>query len=423
MEKKLDELLIHALTPTEEPDFRLNRSIICAAEGGQKGARMKKGMRRIPALTAALLLGLGSVTALAAWKLLAPEKVAEETGDMRLAKAFSGEDAVFIGETQSFGGYDVTLLGMVSGEALSEYPRFRQEKESLRILSNRTYAVVAIANSDGAPMPETWEDAYGELEFFASPLIGGYQPTLYNAASMGGNYTEMCVEGVLYRLVECDNIEMFADHDLYFCICDSSFYNKNAYIYDKETGAVSRNQEYSGLNALFSLPMDPEKANPEKAAAYMEELGMEGEHSISEGSILEEKLHAEMEDSFTIQSVEGNEMGSQAAEYALQFLGNPYGWGEDSLTEGCDSSGFTMKVYESFGLTLPHSAKSQSEMGIAVDSLEKALPGDLVFYENPSHVALYIGEGKVVHAYPTEGICVSDADFDEFTAIRRLVEE
>lgn len=481
MKRELDEILTHALAPMEEPDTRLNLKILRRAEEGREsgesqsgestqrrqrsalpalaaarwsvpGGQKEEGMnkekmskenlikeelnkeklnkemlikeklmkekRRIPAaaLIAVLLLGAGSLTALAAWSYLTPERIAQEAGDRKLADAFSGGDAVFIGETQSFGGYDVTLLGLVSGESLSEYPRSRQEEGENRILPDRTYAVAAIANSDGSPMPSTWEEAYGELDFFVSPLMEGYHPAFYNAASMGGNYTEIWEEGVLYRLVECDNVEIFADRELYFCICDGSFFNRDAYLYDKETGEISRNEAYGGLNALFTLPIDSAKADPEKAAAYLGKLG------IRESDVSEEKLNAGLEDGFTVQTVEGSEKGAEAAGYALEFVGNPYEWGGDSLTEGCDCSGFTMRVYEQFGVALPHSSKGQKEMGEEVVGLENALPGDLLFYEEPAHVAIYVGEGKVVHAWPGTGVCVSEADFDEVAAIRRVVE-
>lgn len=210
--------------------------------------------------------------------------------------------------------------------------------------------------------------------------------------------------------------KIFADQDLYFYICDGSFYKRDAYLYDKETGIISRNEEYDGLNALFTLPVDIAKADPEKAAAYLEELG------IVEKEISEEKLNAEIEDGFAVQAAEGNEKGIEVSTYALDFVGNPYVWGGDSLTEGADCSGFTMKVYEQFGITLPHSSSGQKKVGSEIDGLDNALPGDLLFYENPAHVAMYIGDGKVVHAFPNHGICVSEADFDDIVMIRRIVE-
>ena len=138
MEKELDELLRHALTPTQQPDFRLNRKILNQAK--ELRDMRKKAMRRLPAavLTAALILGAGSLTAFAAWRYLTPEDVAQEMNDTKLAEAFLGGEAVMVNETQSYGGYDLTLLGIVSGENLSKYSA---------AMSDKTYAVVAIAKS------------------------------------------------------------------------------------------------------------------------------------------------------------------------------------------------------------------------------------------------------------------------------------
>ena len=79
-----------------------------------------------------------------------------------------------------------------------------------------------------------------------------------------------------------------------------------------------------------------------------------------------------------------------------------------------------MSIYENFDISLPHSTKGQREQGTQVEDLTQALPGDLLIYESPSHVAVYIGNGKIVHAHPTLGICVSEADFDQIVMIRRI---
>ena len=90
----------------------------------------------------------------------------------------------------------------------------------------------------------------------------------------------------------------------------------------------------------------------------------------------------------------------QIVNYAIQFCGNPYVWGGTSLTHGCDCSGFTMKVMENFGVSLPHYSGSQATMGTKVTS-ETMRPGDLVFYGNSSgrinHVGIYIGNGQIVN--------------------------
>ncbi|MCI9584644.1 hydrolase Nlp/P60 [Clostridiaceae bacterium] len=92
---------------------------------------------------------------------------------------------------------------------------------------------------------------------------------------------------------------------------------------------------------------------------------------------------------------------TQIANYATQFLGNPYVWGGTSLTNGADCSGFTMSVMSHFGVSLPHHSGSQAGAGRSINSSEMR-PGDLIFYTNSggtiNHVALYIGNGQVCHA-------------------------
>lgn len=115
----------------------------------------------------------------------------------------------------------------------------------------------------------------------------------------------------------------------------------------------------------------------------------------------------------------GSDMGVAVAEYALQFVGNPYVYGGTSLTNGADCSGFVMSVYANFGVSLPHSSASDRSQGYAVDGLANAQPGDLICYSG--HVALYIGNGQIVHASNKKtGIIVSDASYRKILAIRRI---
>lgn len=116
---------------------------------------------------------------------------------------------------------------------------------------------------------------------------------------------------------------------------------------------------------------------------------------------------------------DGSEMGVAVAEYGLQFVGNPYVWGGTSLTNGADCSGFVMSVYANFGVSLPHSSAADRSQGYAVDGLANAQPGDLICYSG--HVALYIGNGQIVHASNKKtGIIVSQADYRKILAIRRI---
>ncbi len=121
----------------------------------------------------------------------------------------------------------------------------------------------------------------------------------------------------------------------------------------------------------------------------------------------------------TINVGEGSEMGKSVAEYAVQFVGNPYVYGGSSLTNGTDCSGFVMSVYSNFGVSLPHSSSGDRSQGSSVDGLANAQAGDLVCYSG--HVALYIGDGKIVHASTKKtGIIISNADYKKVLAVRRI---
>lgn len=112
-------------------------------------------------------------------------------------------------------------------------------------------------------------------------------------------------------------------------------------------------------------------------------------------------------------------LGQQVADFAVQFVGNPYVYGGSSLTNGTDCSGFTMAVYSNFGVSLPHSARAQNGKGTNVGSIENAIPGDLVYYSG--HIAIYIGNGNIVHASnPRTGIIISSATYDRILGVRRI---
>ena len=104
----------------------------------------------------------------------------------------------------------------------------------------------------------------------------------------------------------------------------------------------------------------------------------------------------------------------EVVNFALQFEGNPYVYGGTSLTKGTDCSGFTMSVFKEFGCELPRVAAAQYEASRKKE-LSEIEPGDLVFYGRGgiSHVALYIGNGKIIHASTSaSGIKISDYDYE-----------
>ena len=111
--------------------------------------------------------------------------------------------------------------------------------------------------------------------------------------------------------------------------------------------------------------------------------------------------------------------GSSVASYACQFVGNPYVWGGESLTNGADCSGFVKSVYAHFGVSLPHSSGALRGSGYGV-SVSDIQPGDIVCYSG--HVAIYIGGGQIVHASsPTSGIKISsNIHYKTILAVRRI---
>lgn len=119
-----------------------------------------------------------------------------------------------------------------------------------------------------------------------------------------------------------------------------------------------------------------------------------------------------------------SDVRASVVSYALQFVGNRYVWGGTSLENGIDCSGFTMRILGKYGISLPHSSKAQPSYGTKISASE-AKPGDLFFYgsgRSISHVAIYIGNGQIVHASnKRDGIKVSNAFYRSPICVARYL--
>ncbi len=227
----------------------------------------------------------GTATAYAMWRYLSPSQVADKMGDKKLADSFLSEDAVQTKQKQQFKEYNVTLLGLISGKNLTS----SKMEVNGEIREDRTYCVVAIEKADGSAMPDMDDTSADPPAFLVSPLIQGQNPRLVNIFVMGGGAISSVENGIFYRIIDCDNLSAFADRKIYLSVAEGTFMpavemvpsketlpgndltDETAYIYYEDTGEVERNQNYSGVNALFTLPIDKSLADSDKADRLLKE--------------------------------------------------------------------------------------------------------------------------------------------------------
>lgn len=236
------------------PDFqdRTMARLKTLAREKEKQAMKKANWRTgfVAAAAAALLI----VSAYAAVTLLGPKDVAREAGKETLAAAFESESAIEVNETKTVGDYKVTLMGLVSGEGLN-----RVENLPNGVTRDKTYAVLAYTRTDGTAITEDVPD------LTVSPLVEGYAPWVVNAWTLSGGTSTFAQDGVLYYLFECDNVEPFADRTVYLAVYPGTHIppsTENFAISDEGHISVADGSEA----VLFTLPLDPAKADPQKVA-------------------------------------------------------------------------------------------------------------------------------------------------------------
>lgn len=253
MKRDINECLKAALTPSYEPDESLNGRIMERGRG--KTVMRNYNFRKIIVTVVLFLVVTGSVTAAyAAHRLLTAQNVASQMGEERLADRFSALSDDVLTEENDI--YRASYLGEVSGKKLSQNS-FNADEE-------KTYFVVAIERKDEQELTE-------EENITVSPFVGGIAPWNFNIYSMGGSAQMETVDGVLYCLYECGNLELFADRGIYLGVTDQISF-ADSYRFDKETGKISRKEDYKGLNLLFTLAIDPSKADSDKAEQYLQKV-------------------------------------------------------------------------------------------------------------------------------------------------------
>jgi len=226
----------------------------------------KVNRKPILVLAAVLLAALLSVSAYAIVTLLSPAEVAREAGHDALAEIFENGKGTVINETVKSKDYIFTLMGMTAGENLGEYGLVCTEKTAL---------VVSIRRADGTPL-DTMEGFAGQ--FGSGVFFSGYKPWQVSSFMLGMGGSAFDRDGVLYLVLEIgSDIEMFADRIANYAIWatggDIGFAPGAEVLRMEEDGTISFTDGLTVAHAMFTLPLDPAKADPARVLQVLEERG------------------------------------------------------------------------------------------------------------------------------------------------------
>lgn len=186
----------------------------------------------------------------------------------------------------------------------------------------------------------------------------------------------------------------------------------------EEEAARLKKEEEARKAAEEAARKSQEKAAAEKAVSKKSSTKKRSAKKSSSKKSSSKKKSSSSSSSSSYSAPSGSN-GSAVANYACQFVGNPYVYGGTSLTGGADCSGFVMSVYAQFGVGLPHSSSAMRSVGYGVSTSEMQ-PGDIVCYSG--HVGIYIGNNSIVHASNRrDGIKItSPANYRTILAVRRI---
>ena len=267
-----------------------------------------------------------------------------------------------------------------------------------------------------------------ELEVHAEPnkesrtfdkVYGGQE---IEVVEKKGDWAKVCITLDSYGWINAYDFEYHVyDSDESYNNGDDSLYN---YSYSDD---YDDNYDYS---YYYNEDEDiPEEAYYDSSYYYDEDEEVPEVYYYYDEEADETVYYYEEEDEETGETVRhttttsGDTTGSSIVEYAQQFVGNPYVWGGESLTNGADCSGFTQAVFSDMGISIGRTAAEQAEGGEEVD-LDDIQAGDILYYYNDEgrigHVTIYNGDGTVTHASnPENGIRSSDVDYRTPAGARR----
>ena len=258
--KAFDELSFSADFQARTADLLQRR----ARELEKERNNMTFGKTKKMAVLIAACVALLAVSVSAAVMWLTPAQVAEEYGQPLLAEAFGGPDAITINETVESGDFSITLLGLVSGRNL--------DTMNPDLEKDHTYSVLALRRLDGEPLEnETFDFGH----YTMTPLVAGTSPAAVNNWTLDAGAVGMAGDGVYYYLLDTQSLEMFADRTVYMAFYEGSAPNNDTFTV-AEDGTIAFADDFTGVRALFTLPLDPSKADRAAADAFVESTGMNG---------------------------------------------------------------------------------------------------------------------------------------------------
>lgn len=243
-----------------------------ARELEKERTNMTFGKTKKMAVLIAACIALLAVSVSAAVMWLTPAQVAEEHGQPLLAEAFNGPDAITINETVESGDFSITLLGLVSGRNLDAL--------NPDLEKDHTYSVLALRRLDGTPLEN---ETFDFMQYTMTPLVAGTSPAAVNNWTLDAGAAGMAKDGVYYYLLDTQSIEMFADRTVYMAFYEGFAPNNDTFAV-AEDGTIAFADGFTGVHALFTLPLDPSKADRAAADAFLAEndLGWSNERTPAE---------------------------------------------------------------------------------------------------------------------------------------------
>ena len=256
--KAFDELSFSADFQERTADLLQQRARELEKECSNMTFNKTKKMAVLIAACVALL----AVSVSAAYVWLTPAQVAEEHNQPLLAEAFNGPDAITINETVESGDFSITLLGLVSGRNLDTL--------NPDLETDHTYSVLALRRLDGEPLEN---ETFDFMQYTMTPLVAGTSPAAVNNWTLDAGAGGMAKDGVYYYLLDTQSIEMFADRTVYMAFYEGSAPNNTIFTV-AEDGTIAFAEDFAGVHALFTLPLDPAKADPAAVEDFLRENDM-----------------------------------------------------------------------------------------------------------------------------------------------------